>query len=437
MPLSSGFTLAELYASMGNNEGQLLNGPAGDWAQRGIVGMGNRARGDASPTAWAPTDTSYLDSDPWNAGIVWFVLYKGANDNSSNTGVKIRNLECWVLSSSTNTWSLANKGDTMPVWPVGGSGVSYVVEDDDSRSYFFDGTLNHNGKGIHGGTEKFVLTGNDIAAVYIKVEHKKVLQDSGGSNDIDQAEFLIDVGMDYWPSTSNVLADFTPMTYMPACMNSRFEYCRSYPRVTQAATIDPPGDNGGYTFVGARSTERSEFENNLPPPLDVVNVGGRVSVNAQITLQSQQSHGVARHVIGYGRSTNYTGGLGDDQANSSFIDTRVILASSSDDLDLIDVLTDNFGSKISFNRVKTLIIKASSANTNDILVGGHATQAASSFFGDVTDKIRVKPGGSLFLSAPGYNGYEIATASDTSVLTIANGGSGSSVTYTILLIGTM
>jgi hypothetical protein len=129
-----------------------------------------------------------------------------------------------------------------------------------------------------------------------------------------------------------------------------------------------------------------------------------------------------------------TDGTGANQAKSLFSDTRTLAASATENLDLVAVLIDAFGSAITFTKIKALIIKASAANTNDVVVGGHATAACFSFFNAATDKVRVKPGGMMVLVAPDAAGYAV-TATTADMLTITNSGAGTGVTYDVIIIG--
>ncbi|MDC8446458.1 MAG: hypothetical protein LV471_11100 [Nitrosomonas sp.] len=163
---------------------------------------------------------------------------------------------------------------------------------------------------------------------------------------------------------------------------------------------------------------------------------GTVNIGVSANLSNSVDVGQVNYPISYGINYLLQNGNGDNQANEVFTDTRTIAASGSENLDLSGVLADVFGSTINFTRIKALIIKADQSNTNDVLVGGHASAAVASLFGDATDKARVKPGGAVAFIAPNATGYTV-TATTADMLTVANSSSGSSVTYTIIIIGTI
>lgn len=167
-----------------------------------------------------------------------------------------------------------------------------------------------------------------------------------------------------------------------------------------------------------------------------VTLSGKVSLNTSINLANSVDVGNVVYPLNFTASTTFTNGTGDDQANEAFSDTRTLSASGTEDLDLSGGLTDAFGNALAFTKIKTLIVTAAAANTNDVLVGGAASNQLATFFGDATDVVKVKPGGTLMLSAPESAGYAV-TASTGDLLKVANSAGGTSVTYTIIVIGTV
>ena len=129
-----------------------------------------------------------------------------------------------------------------------------------------------------------------------------------------------------------------------------------------------------------------------------------------------------------------TSGTGSGAADLMFSDTRTLTASSTENLDLAGVLTDAFGTALTFVTIKAIMIKASSANTNNVLVGGAASNTFLNWVGDATDILVVKPGGTFLIVAPA-TGYAV-TASTGDILKVANSSSGTSVVYDVVILGT-
>lgn len=131
--------------------------------------------------------------------------------------------------------------------------------------------------------------------------------------------------------------------------------------------------------------------------------------------------------------TSFTDGSGANQAQKYWADTRTIAASGSENLDLAGVLADIFGSVLTLTKIKVLRIRAAAGNTNNVVIGGHATAAWLGPFGDVTDTLAIKPGGELLLIAPDAAGYGV-TATTGDMLKVANSGGTTGVTYTIEIV---
>lgn len=129
-----------------------------------------------------------------------------------------------------------------------------------------------------------------------------------------------------------------------------------------------------------------------------------------------------------------TPGTAAGQADLVFADTRSISASASEDLDLAGGLTDPFGVTLTFAKVKAIYIQAKATNTNDVVVGGAASNGFAGPFGGTTPTVSVKPGGVLLIAHPGA-GWTV-TASTSDLLKVANSSSGSAVAYDVIVVGT-
>jgi hypothetical protein len=131
---------------------------------------------------------------------------------------------------------------------------------------------------------------------------------------------------------------------------------------------------------------------------------------------------------------SWPSGTGANQADRIFADTRTLAPSTAEDLDLAGVLTDGIGNTISFARIRAMIIRASGANTNNVVVGNAASNGFVSWVGGATHTVTVRPGGLLAVIAPDAVAYTV-TAATADLLHVANSGAGTSVTYDVVLIG--
>jgi hypothetical protein len=118
------------------------------------------------------------------------------------------------------------------------------------------------------------------------------------------------------------------------------------------------------------------------------------------------------------------------QANLFYNGTRTLTASSSETLDLSGVLTDPFGDTITSAEVVAIYVSAATGNTNSVVIGN---AASNGFVGPLgaTGTYTIKPGEYvLFTSESGW----AVTAATGDLLKVANSGSGTSVTYTIVIV---
>lgn len=140
--------------------------------------------------------------------------------------------------------------------------------------------------------------------------------------------------------------------------------------------------------------------------------------------------------LNYRNRVSLASGTGAGQADLVFSDTRTISASSNDDLDLAGGLTNALGATLTFARVKALIVTAAAANSNNVIVGGDATNTFLTWVVAEGDAVILRPGASLalFAGVADATGYAV-TASTGDLLRITNAAGGSSVTYDIVIIG--
>lgn len=163
-------------------------------------------------------------------------------------------------------------------------------------------------------------------------------------------------------------------------------------------------------------------------------------LSAQITariagyLTASPDIGRARHEFDEAAILDLAHGTGEGQADMMWSDERTIAASSSETLDLAGVLSSVFGSTLTFAKVKAVLIVAAAGNTNNVVVGANGSAEFQGWFGDVSDTVAVRPGGMFLIAAP-KTGWTV-TASTGDILKIANSGSGTGVTYRIVVIGT-
>lgn len=164
-------------------------------------------------------------------------------------------------------------------------------------------------------------------------------------------------------------------------------------------------------------------------------ISARVTLGVVADLIDAIDVGEVKYPISYGANYVFTDGVLADQAKQVFTDTRTLTASATENLDLAGVLLNVFGTALTFTKIKAIIVKADAANTNDVVLGNHATAAFFPMFGAATHTVKVKPGGMVAFVAPDLAGLAV-TATTADMLMVTNSAGGTSVTYTIIIIGT-
>ncbi|MGJ0508929.1 MAG: hypothetical protein ACR652_17735 [Methylocystis sp.] len=161
-------------------------------------------------------------------------------------------------------------------------------------------------------------------------------------------------------------------------------------------------------------------------------------VNATITLDisAKQSGsgdlGTPQVLVDIAKSMEFSPGTAAvGQANVLFSDTRVLAASASENLDLAGALTDALGATIAAAEIVAVYVAAAAGNTNDVQVTRPAANGVPLFLA-AGDGFALGPGD--FTVRTYRNGVAV-TAATGDLITITNGGAGTSVTYDIVVIG--
>lgn len=157
-----------------------------------------------------------------------------------------------------------------------------------------------------------------------------------------------------------------------------------------------------------------------------------VRVKADLTGTSGLASAVAP--IAFERLATMTNGSGANQADVVWSGVRTLAASGSENLDFKGGgLVDSFGVAINPAKLRAVIVSASAGNTNNVVLGGNANSIP--FLSAVTTTVAIQPGGMFVFTAPGSAGVAV-TAATGDIIQVANSGAGTSVTYSIIVLGT-
>lgn len=159
----------------------------------------------------------------------------------------------------------------------------------------------------------------------------------------------------------------------------------------------------------------------------------RITLEADCTLTSVLDLATASVPLDFFQRIDLANGTGANQADLIFHDTRTLTASATEDLDLAGVLTSALGATLTFARIKAVIVSAASTNTNNVNVTRPASNGVPLFLA-ASDGLAVRPGGAFVWVAPDATGVAV-TGGTGDLLTFTNSAGGSSVTYSVVLIG--
>lgn len=128
-------------------------------------------------------------------------------------------------------------------------------------------------------------------------------------------------------------------------------------------------------------------------------------------------------------------GTGAGQADVLYANTATLAASANTDIDLSGALANAVGGTSVFARVGGLVVVADAGNTNNVVVGAAATNPWVTWLNS-TGTIQVRPGGFNLMGTGVLDTTRHAvTAGTGDLLRVANGAAGTSVTYTIAILG--
>jgi hypothetical protein len=152
----------------------------------------------------------------------------------------------------------------------------------------------------------------------------------------------------------------------------------------------------------------------------------------EYTLNGSLDFGSAVAKYDGAKDVSLASGTGAQQADLVHIDHISIAASGNTTKDLAGSLLDPLGNACVFAKVKAILVKASAANVNNVVIGAD-TNAFVGPFGGTTPTVSVPPGGQFLVSAPAAGWAVTADTADT--LKFANSGSGTAVEFDVLIIG--
>lgn len=214
----------------GMNDHPLKGAPKGpQWATGpGTVIMGNEPRGSNTPDYWNPSNQKYKSPEYWRALIPWLVVYAGQGNAATDTRVELRDLTVFLQSRKTGQWRRLghSRGVVGENYPVTIRGADTTPADLAITDGGWTSLLPEENRVFHGWWKygKLRIDAADIANVYVRLQARLVPDDGWfSSDDTNKAQYLVQVGADYWPDTNTPLSALAPTGYIPGVGGSRFK----------------------------------------------------------------------------------------------------------------------------------------------------------------------------------------------------------------------
>jgi hypothetical protein len=164
--------------------------------------------------------------------------------------------------------------------------------------------------------------------------------------------------------------------------------------------------------------------------------GLNLNASLQADVTGSTALGSAKQVINSQWPLYLTGGTAAGQVDTVYTGTVTVAASSSTTVTLQGSVTDAFGNTLTFAHVKAILLTAAAGNTNDCQIGPGASNPFAGPWSGTTPLTAVSPGETLLITKGQGTAAGWAVTSSTDVVKLANSSSGTSVSCTLVIVGT-
>ena len=160
-------------------------------------------------------------------------------------------------------------------------------------------------------------------------------------------------------------------------------------------------------------------------------LSGRIALSIESTLTSPLDLSTPMDPLRWALNQVFTDGAGANQANIHWHDTRQLLASATDDIDLAGALSSAFGAVLTFARVKAIMVRNKGTTAAAITVGPSPTNGVANFLGSSD---RLPAGAMMAMTLFDATGWPI-TAGSADRIRVTNTSGLLTQEYEIVVIG--
>ncbi|MFT3801748.1 MAG: hypothetical protein QM766_11060 [Burkholderiaceae bacterium] len=239
------------------------NMSSGWYVGPGYVMMGNDPRLTNTPSWWKASNPGRASGEYLRAMLPWVVIFDGVGHNASNTRVQIRNFRAYYKSKSSGQWVSLGSSAGVGGAVYGKSSLFGATTAEDNRTNS-DGSTeikppSDANYAWHGwwGKGRVTIPPTDIAALFVTLQARLVVDDSKRTDDRANARYLVQVGNDYYKDTA------TSWSFVvPSAMTARSKRVTNDWQAFSATTFSDVGiqePGGGISEAAFRAA---------PPPLE-------------------------------------------------------------------------------------------------------------------------------------------------------------------------
>ena len=247
----------------------LPNGNAG-WSRGPVITTGADLRGNYKPSWYydlsdmsKPSLTDPVNYPYWRGLFPWFVCWTGEDhgSNSSNTRMMIEQMEVLVLRDGQTTWEkLTHVNQTDAELFPRGIEPDGAVENTIDRRSETDNRFSYkhldNGNYVAGVStypDDYIIHGwhnaghfnvrnpENVKGIMSRCIASLILEDSSGTDDRLNADYLLSVGLDNFPNATEFRGSLFPNGFVPASGGSRFKKVTIAPQEFCYVNVDPSG----------------------------------------------------------------------------------------------------------------------------------------------------------------------------------------------------
>lgn len=160
-------------------------------------------------------------------------------------------------------------------------------------------------------------------------------------------------------------------------------------------------------------------------------LSGRIALNIESTVTNPLDLSSPLDPLRYAISQVVSDGADANEASMHWHDSRQLLASGTDDIDLAGGITNAFGATITFARVKSILVRNKGTTAAAITVGPSPTNGVANFLGT---NDRLPAGAWMAMGLFDATGWVI-TAGSADRIRVTNTSGSLTQEYEIIVIG--